>query len=63
MKNDYRNKFPLSPLLKEEESQMDEKEYYREQIIEMVKEIDNKLILKLVYGFVKCGYNEEKAGR
>ena len=39
MKNDYRNDFPLSPLLKEQKSQMDEKEYYREQIIEMVKNV------------------------
>lgn len=42
---------------------MKEKEYYKEQIIEMVKKINNPLILKLIYGFVKSGYNEEKAGR
>lgn len=42
---------------------MKEKEYYREQIIEMVQKINNSLILKLIYGFVKSGYNEEKAGR
>lgn len=42
---------------------MKEKEYYREQIIEMVKGINNPLILKLIYGFVKSGYNEEKAGK
>lgn len=40
-----------------------EKEFYREQIIEMVKEMENKKILKLIYGFVKSGYGEEKAGR
>lgn len=42
---------------------MNEKEVYRERIIEMVKKIDNVRILKLIYGFVKSGYNEEKAGR
>lgn len=42
---------------------MHEKEFYREQIIDMVGKIDNSLILKLIYGFVKSGYNEEKAGR
>lgn len=42
---------------------MREKEAYREKIIEMVRKIDNVLILKLIYGFVKSGYNEEKAGR
>lgn len=42
---------------------MKEKEYYNEQIIEMVKKINNLLILKLIYGFVKSGYNEEKAGK
>lgn len=38
-------------------------DFYRKQIIEMVGKIDNTLILKLIYGFVKSGYNEEKAGR
>lgn len=42
---------------------MKEKEFYREQIIEMVQKIDSQLILKLIYGFVKSGYNEEKAGK
>lgn len=42
---------------------MKEKEFYKEQIIEMVKKINNLLILKLIYGFVKSGYNEEKAGK
>lgn len=40
-----------------------EKEYYREKIIEMVEKIENSLILKLIYGFTKSGYEEEKAGR
>lgn len=42
---------------------MREKEFYRGQIIEMVEKIESSLILKLIYGFVKSGYNEEKAGR
>lgn len=42
---------------------MKEKEYYRGKIIEMVQKINNALILKLIYGFVKSGYDEEKAGR
>lgn len=42
---------------------MKEKEFYKEQIIEMVGKIDSVLVLKLIYGFVRGGYNEEKAGR
>lgn len=42
---------------------MKEKEFYKEQIIKMVREMENPLILKLIYGFVKSGYNEERAGR
>lgn len=38
-------------------------DYYREQIIEMAQKINNALILKLIYGFVKSGYDEEKAER
>lgn len=40
-----------------------DKEQYREKIIEMVRKIENPLILKLIYGFIKSGYKEEKAGR
>lgn len=35
----------------------------KENIIKMVGEIENKEILMLIQGFVKSGYNEEKAGR
>lgn len=42
---------------------MREKEAYREKIIEMVKKIDSALILRLIFGFVQSGYNEEKAGK
>lgn len=42
---------------------MDEVEKYKEEIINMVKKIENPLILKLIYGFTKSGYKEEKAGR
>lgn len=53
MKNDYRNEFPLSPLLKEQQSQMDEKEYYREKIAEMAKKIDNVDWLKTIHTLLK----------
>lgn len=36
---------------------------YVQEIMEMLKKIENPLILKLIYGFVKSGYEEEKAGR
>lgn len=53
MKNDYRNDFPFSPLLKEQKSQMDEKEYYREKIIEMVRDIKRQDILIYVFKLTK----------
>lgn len=37
-------------------------EYYREKIIETVKEIKNEKLLKLIFGFVRSVYNEEKEG-
>lgn len=40
-----------------------EKEDYRKMIIEMIEKIDNKNVLKLIYGFTKSGYKEEKAGK
>lgn len=42
---------------------MEENNFYRNEIIKMVEKIENTLILKLIYGFVKSGYNEEKAGK
>lgn len=39
-----------------------EREKYRKKIIEMVEKIENPAILKLIYGLVKSGYAEEKAG-
>lgn len=39
-----------------------EKDFYKQKIIEMVEEIDNQKILRLIYLFTKSGYNEEKAG-
>ena len=41
----------------------DEKEEYRGKIIEMVKEIENHSIIKLIYYYVQSGYREEKAGK
>lgn len=61
MKNDYRNDFPLSPLLKEQKSQMDEKEYYREQIIEMVKNVKRTDILVYIYKMTKYIVAEDYA--
>lgn len=39
-----------------------EKGFYKQKIIELVEKIENPEILKLIYGFVKSGYKEEKAG-
>lgn len=38
-------------------------EEYKKEIIRMVEKIETNLILKLIYGFVKSGYNEERAGK
>lgn len=46
-----------------EDGNLGEKEYYKDKIAEMVGEMENPLILKLIYGFAKSGYEEEKAGR
>lgn len=40
-----------------------DKDYYKREIIEMVSEMQNPEILKLLYGFALSGYKEEKAGR
>lgn len=42
---------------------MQEKDYYKRKIVDMVDEIENSEILSLIYGFAKSGYAEEKAGR
>lgn len=34
----------------------------RDKIIELVEKIENLAILKLIYGLVRSGYAEEKAG-
>ena len=36
---------------------------YKEEIIEMVEQMENAVILKLIHGFTQSGYKEEKAGR
>ena len=41
----------------------DEKEEYKGKIIEMVKEIANSSIIKLLYYYAQSGYNEENAGK
>lgn len=35
---------------------------YKQQIIDIVNQIENKKILKLILSFTKSGYEEEKAG-
>lgn len=40
---------------------MKEKEYYKEQIIEMVKKISNARFLTIVYDFVKPIYEKGKS--
>ena len=48
---------------KERVYDMENKEDYKEKIIEMVKKIENNSIIKLLYYYVQSGYNEEKAGK
>ena len=36
---------------------------YKKEIIEMIQKINNNNVLKLIYGFTKSGYKEEKAGK
>ena len=33
---------------------------YKEEIIEMLESISNEKILKLIYGFVRRGYGEDR---
>nr|DAQ39927.1 MAG TPA: hypothetical protein [Bacteriophage sp.]DAT89391.1 MAG TPA: hypothetical protein [Caudoviricetes sp.] len=37
-------------------------ETYKEEIITMIKEIEDYKMLKILHGFVKAGLKEEKAG-
>lgn len=37
-----------------------ENEEYKKEISEMLNEMENNKILKLIYNFVKSGYKEEK---
>lgn len=39
------------------------KEEYKREIVRMVEGIEDEKILKLIYGFTKSGYREERAGR
>ena len=39
-----------------------ENEKYKKEISEMLNEMENNKILKLIYNFVKSGYKEEKQG-
>lgn len=36
---------------------------YKKEIIQMIKEIENDKIIKILYNFVKSFYKEERAGR
>ena len=37
-----------------------ERDYYKERIIEMVKEIKNTKFIKMIYGFTQALYEEEE---
>ena len=39
------------------------KEELKREIVELVDQIDNEKILKLIAGFVKSGYKEEQGGK
>ena len=39
------------------------KEELKREIVELVDQIDNEKILKLIAGFAKSGYKEEQAGK
>ena len=36
---------------------------YKDEIIQMIKEIENDKIIKILYNFVKSFYKEERTGR
>lgn len=36
---------------------------YKKEIIQMIKEIENDKIIKILYNFVKSFYKEERVGR
>lgn len=40
-----------------------EKEWYRQKIIKMVKEIHNERFIKMIYGFTGTLWNKDKAGQ
>ena len=37
------------------------KEAYRGEIVEMVNQIENKKYIKMIYGYVRSAYREEKS--
>lgn len=39
----------------------DEKEFYRSEIVRYAKELKSFKIIRLVYGFIKTGYKQERA--
>jgi hypothetical protein len=39
----------------------DEKEFYRSEIIRYARELKSFKIIRLVYGFIKTGYKQERA--
>lgn len=39
----------------------EEVKLYREKIIEMVRQIEDEKYLKMIYGYVKSAYREEKS--
>lgn len=43
------------------ENMDDEKEFYRSEIIRYANELKSFKIIRLVYGFIKTGYKQERA--
>lgn len=41
----------------------EETKNYKKETIKMVEKLENEKIITLIYGFVRRGYREEKAGR
>lgn len=40
---------------------MKEKEYYKEQIVEMIKKIESSRVIVIIYDFIKPIYEKEKS--
>ena len=63
VRSEYNVVTKLMQFVREVSTMDGDSEYYKEQIIEMVKGIESQKILRLIYGFVRRGYREENAGK